>query len=86
MTFREYIRSLAPTMSGLLAVGICLLAIPLLGDIFFVMSSRAAKAPVTMSSTLVNGYLFFIPWLLVYLLINFFHLKILFHYFKHKAY
>lgn len=71
LSFTQYIKSLRPTGSGLLALSLCLIIIPLFADIVLLFFQRPGKNSIRLSSPLLNAYIKALPLYISYLLLYF---------------
>jgi hypothetical protein len=71
--FSIYLRSLLPRSRGVKALALCLLLIPLITDsVLIVLQAQLFNRSVFMSGMLVSAYIRYLPFLVLYLIINFF--------------
>ncbi len=73
-SFKEYLIGMKPTSSGIGAVMLCLILLPLFADLFF-LPLNARTGSITLTTPLLNSYLKAIPYYLLYLLVYFFILN-----------
>ncbi len=67
--FRIFLRSILPKSRGMKGIALCLLLIPLITDLLLIfLQGRVRGNPIFMSGMLVNGYVRYFPFLVLYLL------------------
>lgn len=64
---KNYLKNLKPTKSGIFALSLCLLIIPLFTDLFFVSLQYGGKKLTIMSISLINAYFKSFPMYILYL-------------------
>jgi hypothetical protein len=66
-SFKNYLKNLKPTKSGIFALSLCLLIFPLFTDLFFVSLQYGGKKLPIMSISLINAYFMSLPLYIFYL-------------------
>lgn len=86
-SLKQFLESIKPQKSGVLALVVSLLVLPFFADVFLFSLAGKIKneGDVTLSQVIISGCIKMLPWLLLYLLIffaaTFFYNK----YFKKKS-
>jgi len=75
-SFNQYLNGLKPTASGVLAVSLSLIIIPIFSDLFLVSAKGHGNNEVTLSVPLINAYIKALPLYILYLFIYFIVLNI----------
>lgn len=70
-SFNDYIKSIKPTKKGLLALAVCLVAIPFAVDICLLAVNSKLHEKIWVSGFMLGAYIKYLPLLIIYLLLFF---------------